>query len=158
MPKLKNHYSFSFRTLTALVLGILIECISFVANSFRDEIWGGKYEHDLWWLSVFILFPLGVLLIMPWPIGGLIGGVKYSIKKLRGWGWTWVVVLLTGLIIPLGLYLIYLVFMALLGEVAYCLGQNTPPVRQKCPECRAWIPYEAKRCQHCGQAIAPVAQ
>ena len=93
----------------------------------------------------------GILLSGIWVIKGLVGGIILTNKKLRGMSWAWMLFLF-----PLVLYLAYLAFMGILGEFAFALGINASYTRKKCPQCQSWIPWEATRCQKCGQVVPVV--
>lgn len=83
-----------------------------------------------------------------WLIRGAVGGIMLANKKLRGGG-GWILVLL-----PIVLFAAYLFVMGVFGEFSYAWGKNARYSRKKCPQCRSWIPWDASRCQHCGQTVA----
>ena len=98
-----------------------------------------------------LIYGVFIILFLPalfWTLRGITGGIRLASKKLRGGGWAVVLALA-----PVILFPAYLAIMALFGDFAYAWGINAKPAKKKCPQCRSWIPWEAVRCQACGQAV-----
>lgn len=95
----------------------------------------------------FLLRLIGILAVIPWLRYGFVGGWRIATNYLRGKQWWWVMLLLG--LIPLALFVIYLVIMSFLGRFAYELSLKSVPSMKRCPHCRSWIPYEANVCKHC---------
>lgn len=82
-----------------------------------------------------VVSPLFALL---WLFRSIVGGFTLANNKLRRSGrWIWLAVLP---VIPVALFLVYLVIMMLLGDLAYVWGQSARPSKRRRPECREGKP------------------
>lgn len=98
---------------------------------------------------VLALPSLGIFLL--WFGKGVAGGIIFGNKKLRGRESAIIL-----LLIPIVIFPVYLALTGVFGEWAYAWGKNAQYTNKQCPQCRAWIPREALRCQKCGQEILAV--
>jgi len=105
-------------------------------------------------MEFFIWVPIviGVLLMIPWVITGIIGGIRITIKKLAGTSW-WIFMILFGLI-PLAIWLIFLAFTGILGVWAWNWSIPMLPSKRRCAQCKGWNDYAATRCSHCSQPLS----
>jgi hypothetical protein len=149
---------------SVLLGAVVIVGAALAIFAYQKENKEEKRYKPKWWLFGFVVlvfflclfgnlnafaFPLwGVLGY--WLMKGVIGGIIFANKKLRGGGWILILLLLPIVLIPM-----YLLIMGILGEWAYAWGRNTLYSKKKCSECKAWIPREAIRCSHCGQVVNP---
>lgn len=119
--------------------------------------WEGSAIYTLVGVVAFSSIGLFFVLIAPfsiyWLWTGLTGGWELTVKRARGRRWTLLVIFICFGLIPLILWLFFMVGMALLGEKAKRIAQNAKPSKQQCLQCRGWNDFEATRCRHCGQLL-----
>lgn len=115
------------------------------------------------WLNVPIVaitaalcLPIAVWFLMRFPnwIGdGLAGGWIFTMKRVRGReNSVWLVIILFGLI-PLALWVVFMIIMMVAGTEAKHWAEAATPSKKQCEECKGWNDFAATRCKHCGQVI-----
>jgi len=105
-------------------------------------------------LSSGIPAVLGLLLLTPWGMMGVMGGVNMTIKRFRGTSsgiWS-LLIFLFGLI-PLAFWFMFLALTSLFGVWAWNASLSMLPSKRRCEQCRGWNDYTATRCQHCRQPL-----
>lgn len=140
----ESHFSLLVTGVIVIILGGIIGVILAVIF----DIWG---LNDVGFAIGVIVQVIGGAMTLPWLYTGFMGGVTLTTKKIRGTNW-WIWIFLFGLI-PLIIWLMFLVFMALLGTKSNQIAQNALPTKKRCQECQGWNDYAATRCTHCGQPI-----
>lgn len=150
-----NSGSFSWFT-TGIAIVIVGGLGHLVGTAFEDilgvETFLGLIElDDMGFVIGLTIQTVGAAMMLPWLYAGFMGGIEFSLKKIKGTYW-WIWIFLFGLI-PVFLWLIFLFFMILLGEKSKAIAENAVPTKKQCQECRGWNDYAAIRCKHCGQSI-----
>lgn len=148
-PVKTKKYKTKWWLLLILLASYIIRSIPYYVADYQNHHIQDGYYHAVSLGSSTVFFrQVFLLLLALWLCKGIAGGIILAIKRIKGSGWGWLLLLIPIVIIP-----VYLAFMAVLGEFAFAWGKNALPSKKKCPRCQSWIPYEASLCQFCHQDL-----